>query len=61
MKLKEFRKRKNLSQEAFAKSIGYTLSMVAKVETGKTKASRNFIDKTKMAYPDLNINEVFFT
>ena len=37
MKLKEFRKRKNLSQEAFAKSIGYTLSMVAKVETGKTK------------------------
>lgn len=23
MKLKEFRKRKNLSQEAFAKSIGY--------------------------------------
>lgn len=60
MKLKEFRKEKNLSQEDFAKSIGYTLSMVSKIEQGAVKASRAFIDRVKSIYPDINIEVVFF-
>lgn len=60
MKLKEFRKSKNLSQEKFAQSIGFTLSMVSKIEMGKVKASRNFIDKVKQIYPEIDINAIFF-
>ncbi len=61
MELKAFRKSKNLSQEDFAHSIGYTLSMVAKIEAGRVKASRNFIDRVKKIYPDINIEQVFFS
>lgn len=61
MNLKSFRKSKNLSQENFAKNIGYTLSMVAKVESGRVKASRNFIERVKSVYPDVNIEQVFFS
>jgi transcriptional regulator with XRE-family HTH domain len=60
MKLKEFRQSKNLTQEKFAQRVGFTLSMVAQVERGKVKASRNFIDKVKDAFPDIDINSVFF-
>jgi transcriptional regulator with XRE-family HTH domain len=59
-KLKEFREAKGLSQEAFAKAIGYTLSMTAKVESGAAKASRNFMEKVKKAFPEVDINNIFF-
>lgn len=61
MKLKIFRQSKNLSQEKFAQKIGFTLSMVSKIEMGKCKPSRNFIEKVKQVYPEIDINEVFFT
>lgn len=61
MKLKEFRLKKSMSQEQFAHAIGYTLSMVAKVESGRVKASRGFIEKVRKVYPDVNIEEVFFS
>jgi len=38
-RLKEFRKKKELSQEAMAKKIGITLSMYEKVEQGRAGAS----------------------
>lgn len=60
MTLKEFRLSKNLSQEAFARSIGYTLSMFAKVEQGTSKASRRFMESVKKVYPDVNIEKIFF-
>ena len=60
MKLQEFRKSKNLSQEKFAQSIGFTLSMVSKIEMGKCKASRNFMEKVKQVYPEIDINAIFF-
>lgn len=58
--LKKFRKSKGLSQEEFAKAIGFTLSMTAKIETGKVKPSRNFMEKVKKAFPEVDINEIFF-
>lgn len=60
-KLKKFRKAKGLTQEAFAKAIGYTLSMMAKVESGAVRPSRNFMEKVKTAFPDVDINDIFFT
>lgn len=61
MKLKEFRESKSITQEQLARKIGFTLSMVAQVERGKVKASRNFMEKLKQAYPDIDINKVFFS
>lgn len=61
MKLKEFRESKGLTQEQLARKIGFTLSMVAQVERGRVKASRNFMSKVKDVYPDIDIDEVFFS
>lgn len=60
MRLKEFRESKGLSQEKFAIKIGYTLSMTTKVESGRVKASRRFMEKTKEAFPEISIDEIFF-
>lgn len=60
MTLKEFRLSKSLSQESFARKIGYTLSMYAKVEQHPTKASRKFIEKIQTVYPDIDIMGIFF-
>ena len=61
MKLKEFRESRGLSQEKFSQIIGFTLSMTSKVETGKAKPSRNFMEHIKKAFPDVNIDEIFFS
>lgn len=61
MNLKKFRESKNLSQEKFAHAIGFTLSLVSKIERGEVKASRNFIEKVKSKYPEIDITEIFFT
>ena len=60
MNLKEFRISKGLTQEQFAHMIGFTLSMVAQVERGIIKPSRNFMEKVKKSFPDIDINAVFF-
>lgn len=59
-KLQEFRKSKGLSQEEFARQIGYTLSLVAKVEVGVAPASRRFMERVKTTFPDADINALFF-
>lgn len=59
-RLKEFRKSKGKSQEAMAKTIGITLSMYEKVENGKAGASAAFMKRIKTAYPDADINFLFF-
>ncbi len=61
MKLKEFRQSKGLSQELFAIKIGVSYSMLVKVENGRANASKNFMDKIKKVYPDINIDSVFFS
>lgn len=59
-KLQEFRKSKGLTQEEFARAIGYTLSLTAKVEIGTAKPSRAFMERIKEVYPDADINALFF-
>lgn len=44
-KILEIRVDLNLSREKFAKSLGYSKSYVADIETGRTKPSRRFLEK----------------
>lgn len=60
IRLREFRKSKEKTQEEMARSMGITLSMYEKVENEKTGASANFMRKLKNIYPDIDINFIFF-
>ncbi len=59
-KLKEFRKEKGLSQEKMAKILDITLSMYEKVEGGRAGASAAFMRRLKNAFPEANIDSLFF-
>ena len=59
--LKEFRKEKGLSQDAMARVLGITLSMYEKVERGSAGASAAFMRRLKTAYPEVNIDVLFFS
>lgn len=58
--LRSFRKEKGLSQDAMARVLGITLSMYEKVERGSTGVSAAFMRRLKAAYPDANIDTLFF-
>ncbi|MGN7192845.1 helix-turn-helix domain-containing protein [Bacillus mycoides] len=58
--LREFRKKKKLSQVRFAKKIGVSQSMYEKVERGVIPPSRAFMEKIKLTYPEVNIDFIFF-
>jgi|BioPla2DNA2_1021312.scaffolds.fasta_scaffold50274_2 transcriptional regulator with XRE-family HTH domain len=60
MKLKEFRLSKGLTQEELARKLGYTLSLVAKIEQGQVRPSRKFMDRTKNVFPEVVIDDLFF-
>lgn len=60
-KLKDLRKKNNLTQEAMARRLGITLSMYEKVETGRVNASAAFMQKTKKEFPDASIDDIFFS
>lgn len=60
-RLKEFRKEKNMTQEEMAEKIGITLSMYEKVERGVVSASAAFMRRMKEAFPDIDINFIFFS
>ena len=49
-RIKDFRKNKGLSQKAFAEKMDYSFAYVSDIERGKTKPSRDFLEK---------LNEVF--
>lgn len=58
--LKKFRNSTGLSQEKMAIKIGTSLSMYAKVESGRVPPSRAFMEKIKYHFPDINIDDIFF-
>jgi transcriptional regulator with XRE-family HTH domain len=59
-KLKEFRKKLGISQEAMAKKLGITLSMYEKVEQGRANASAGFMKRFKSAFSDASVDDIFF-
>ena len=58
--LRAFRKEKGLSQEQMAKKLNITLSMYEKVEGGRAGASAAFMRRIKAAFPEANIDLLFF-
>ena len=58
--LKDFRRIRGLTQAEMAKILGYTLSMYEKVESGRTGFSTKFMLSFKRAFPDANIDYIFF-
>ena len=59
-KLRTFRKEKGLTQDEMAKKLDITLSMYEKVECGRAGASAAFMRRLKAAFPDANIDLLFF-
>ena len=57
--LKQLRLLKGLSQERMARMIDVSTFTYAKIERGAAP-SRIFIEKTKRAFPEIDINSVFF-
>ena len=55
-RLKELREEKDM-----AALIGVTLSLYSKIELGLRNPSYNFLTKFKAAFPDSDINKIFFS
>jgi len=61
MKLKEFREKQGQSQESFARIMGISLQTQYKVENKIIPASRKYMEKLKKLFPEINIDEIFFS
>ncbi len=59
--LRQFRQSTGLSQDNMARKLGVSLSMYEKVERGNAKPSRGFMEKLKEQFPQVSIDEVFFS
>lgn len=59
-KLRKFRISKGLKRKQMAERLGVTLSLYEKVEGGNAGVSAAFMRKLKNAFPEVNIDEMFF-
>lgn len=59
-KLIEFRKNEKLSVNEMADKIGISSSFYEKIEYGDRNPSYNFITLFKCAFPDVEIDNIFF-
>ena len=53
MTIKELREKNNLSQAAFAKSIGVSASTIAAIEAGRMNVSSKIADAVKATYGEV--------
>lgn len=60
-KLREFRDGVGISQYNMARRLDVSISFYEKIERGHTNASRGFMEKLKKAFPEVNIDEIFFS
>ncbi len=60
-KLKIFRESQNLSQKEMSEKLGVSLSYYSKVENGVRNSSFDFLKKIKETFPDISIDNTFFT
>lgn len=58
--LSDFRKEKNKTMQEMASEIGISTSFYIKVEIGERNPSYSFLKKFKSAYPDADIDKIFF-
>ena len=59
--LRLFREKTGLSQGNMARRMHISQSFYEKVERGHSKASRGFMLKLKLAFPEASIDEIFFS
>jgi DNA-binding helix-turn-helix protein len=59
-RVKNFRESKGISQEKLARELNFSLSLIAQIERNKIKPSRNFIQRVKKLYPEIDTN-IFFS
>lgn len=60
-KLSEFRKEQNKTMQEMAIKLGVSQSLYVKVELGERNPSYSFLTKFKKAFPNADINGIFFT
>ena len=60
-RLKEFRVSTGLSMCKMARILDVSLSFYEKIERAHIQPSRAFMQKMKRAFPDINIDSVFFS
>lgn len=59
--LKQLRLSKSMTQENLARRMDITLSYYSQVERGVLSPSSMFMWKLKRAFPEINIDEMFFS
>ena len=57
--LKKIRTDRNYTIEQFAEILGVSKSLIEKIESGHKKTSRNFLERLKNKFPEIDIN-IFF-
>ena len=58
--LVDFRVKNKLTQKQMSDKLKVTLTFYSKIETGVRNPSFNFIKKFKTAFPESNVDEIFF-
>lgn len=61
MNIKEFRISTGMNSKDFADAVEVSRSEYYKIEEGHRNPTFNFIRKVKERYPEIDIDEVFFT
>lgn len=56
----EFRKESALTSTQMSEILGVTLSYYCKIEKGTRNPSYNFLKKFKKAFPNVDIDKIFF-
>ncbi|MBC1509445.1 helix-turn-helix domain-containing protein [Listeria seeligeri] len=59
-RLVQFRKELSMNQKEFAKTLGVSRSLLAKIETGNRMPSYRFMKAIKKSFPEANIDDLFF-
>lgn len=58
--LVDFRNSKDLTQRQMANIVNTTLTLYSKIELGTRNPSYNFLRKFKIAFPDADVDNIFF-
>ena len=61
LRLKDFRVKEQMTQKVMADKMHITLSMYEKVEHGAVNASAGFMRRLAEAFPNADINYIFFS
>ncbi|WP_304427626.1 helix-turn-helix domain-containing protein [Dubosiella newyorkensis] len=59
LKLKKFRKTKDLTQTEMADKLQVSYSYYSKVESGNKKPGFSFLEKLKSKFPEYDLNDFF--